>query len=153
MFINTAPDLRCWTGLENIYRYADQVLILFYPLHAVLIFLPHCTPKIFVKTRPLLVILLPGSFFCSHLHFSTKTIKKDINPSANDKILDMTKSKAFADDQLYVAKMTISLFNSIQNNVGKGEIAGYPHFLLFPWCFPKLSSLTVVKSWDFVVMS
>ena len=32
------------------------------------------------------------------------------NPLPNDKILDMTKLKAFADDKLNVAKMTIFLF-------------------------------------------
>ena len=25
----------------------------------------------------------------------------------------------------------------IENTVGKGEIARYEHFLLFPWCFQK----------------
>ena len=37
----------------------------------------------------------------------------------NDKILDVTKFKAFADDKLNVAKMMICLFDSVENNVGK----------------------------------
>ena len=37
--------------------------------------------------------------------------------------------------------MTISFFDRVENNVGKGENAGYQHFLLFPQCFPKPPSL------------
>ena len=33
--------------------------------------------------------------------------------------------------------MTIPLFDRVENTVGKGENAGYQHFLLFPKCFPK----------------
>ena len=67
------------------------------------------------------------------------------NPLPNDKSLDVTKVKAFADNKLRVAKMTISLFDRIENTVGKGENAGYQHFLLFPQCFPKSSSLGLLK--------
>ena len=38
--------------------------------------------------------------------------------------------------------MMISLYDRVENTVGKGENAGYQHFLLFPQCFPKLSPLT-----------
>ena len=31
----------------------------------------------------------------------------------------------------------ISLFDRVENIVGKGENAGYQHFLLFQQCFPK----------------
>ena len=53
----------------------------------------------------------------------------------------MTKLKAFADDKLNVAKMKISLIDRVENTVGKGENAGYQHFLLFPQGFQKPSSL------------
>ena len=36
--------------------------------------------------------------------------------------------------------MAIFVFNRQENVVGKGENAGYQHFLLFPQCFPKASS-------------
>ena len=39
--------------------------------------------------------------------------------------------KAFADNKFNVAKMTISLFDRVENTAGKGENAGYQHFLLF----------------------
>ena len=52
----------------------------------------------------------------------------------------MIKLKAFADDKLKVTKMMIFLFDRAENTVGKGENAGYPHFLLFPQYFPRPSS-------------
>ena len=68
----------------------------------------------------------------------------------NKKILDATKLKVFADDKLHFAKTTISLFDVIENSVGKGENAGYQYFLLFQQCFKKFSflgSLKVVIVW------
>ena len=53
----------------------------------------------------------------------------------NNKIWSLTKLKAFTDDKLNVAKMMISLFDRVENIVGKGENAGHQHFLLFPQCF------------------
>ena len=35
--------------------------------------------------------------------------------------------------------MVISVFDSVENIVGKGENAGYQHFLLFQQCFEKAS--------------
>ena len=59
-------------------------------------------------------------------------LKKFINPLQNNKILDVTKLKAFADNKLNMTKTMISLFERVENSVGKGENAGYQHFLLFP---------------------
>ena len=56
-----------------------------------------------------------------------------------DTILDQTKLKVFADDELTVTKMIISVFDRIENIVGKEEIARYEQFLLFPQCFQKAS--------------
>ena len=57
----------------------------------------------------------------------------------NDKILALTKLKALGDDKAIVAKMMTSVFDRVGNIVGKGENAGYQHFLLFPQCFQKLT--------------
>ena len=46
----------------------------------------------------------------------------------------------------------ISVFDRVENIVGKGENAGYQYFLLFPPCFQK-DFLRVVKSRDCVVQS
>ena len=53
--------------------------------------------------------------------------------------------KAFADDKPNVAKVIISLFDRVENTEGKGENAGYQHFLPFPQCFPKSSTLGSLK--------
>ena len=61
-----------------------------------------------------------------------------LNHLPNDKILEVTKLKSFADDKLNVAKMMISLFDRVENTVGKGENAGYqPAFSSFPTLFSK----------------
>ena len=60
------------------------------------------------------------------------------NSKPNEKILDMTKLKALADDKLNVAKMTISLLDTVENTVGKEENAGYQHFLVLPSSFGLL---------------
>ena len=66
---------------------------------------------------------------------------RPLKPLPNDKFLDMTKLKAYADDKLNFAKITIPLCNRVENTVGKEENAGYQHFLFFPQCFPKPSSV------------
>ena len=44
-----------------------------------------------------------------------------------------------------VARIMISLLDRVENTLGKGENAGDQHFLLFPQCFPKPSSLRSLK--------
>ena len=64
--------------------------------------------------------------------------------------MDITKLKAFADNKVNIAKMTISLFDRVENTVGKGENAGNQHFLHFPQGFPKpfsIGSLNVRIVW------
>ena len=53
------------------------------------------------------------------------------------KILDKSKLKAFADDNLNVNQRLKFALGRVENLVGKGENAGYQHFLLFPQCFQK----------------
>ena len=53
--------------------------------------------------------------------------------------------KAFADNNLTVAKMMISVVDRVENIVGKGENAGDQHFLLFQQCFHKVSSTRSLK--------
>ena len=42
--------------------------------------------------------------------------------------------------------MTISLFDRVENTVGKEENTGYQYFLLFPQCFPKPTSFGSLNS-------
>ena len=83
-----------------------------------------------------------------HRHSSTRLHAKcssPINSLPNDKILDWYKLKEFADDILKVAQITKFVPKSLENIEGKGENAGYQHFLLFPQCFQKLFDLQVLN--------
>ena len=55
----------------------------------------------------------------------------------NDKNLDLSKLKAFADDKINVTHKLKFAVGRVENIVGKGENAGYQHFLLFSQCFQK----------------
>ena len=47
--------------------------------------------------------------------------------------------KAFADNKLNVSEKFKFVLERVENIVGKGENAGYQHFLFFPECFQKAS--------------
>ena len=64
----------------------------------------------------------------------------------NDKFLDWSKFKAFVDDNINVTEKLKLVSGQVENIMGKGENAGYQHFLLFPQCFQKYSFSEVVKS-------
>ena len=72
-------------------------------------------------------------------------LKNSLYPLPDDKLLDVTKLKAFADDKFNVDRMLTSLLDRVENTVGKEENADYQHFLLFPQCFAKPSSLGSLK--------
>ena len=57
----------------------------------------------------------------------------------NDKVLDQSNLKDFADDKINVTYITNFVLGREENIVGKGENAGYQHFLLFQQCFQKAS--------------
>ena len=59
------------------------------------------------------------------------------NSLPNDSFLDWSKFKAFTDDKLNLAEKLKFVFGRVENIAGKGENAGYQHFLLFPQCFQK----------------
>ena len=52
------------------------------------------------------------------------------SPLQDDNILVLFKLEAFADDSFSVAQMLEFTFGRVENIVGKGENAGYQHFLL-----------------------
>ena len=58
-----------------------------------------------------------------------------LNSLPNDKIMALDNLKRFADNKLDVAKIILSVFDRIENTVGKWDNAGYKHFLLFPQHF------------------
>ena len=54
-----------------------------------------------------------------------------INFLPNDKFLDWSKFKALADDKINLTETLKFVSGRVENIVGKGENAGYQHFLLF----------------------
>ena len=90
------------------------------------------------------------------LNFLTATL----NSLPNDKIVDQSKLKAFADSKINVTQKFKFVLGRVENIMGKGENAGYQHFLLIPPAFspcPTMFSksffLRVVKSQDCLVKS
>ena len=60
-----------------------------------------------------------------------------INPLPDDKILDWSNLKQFADDYFKFDENSRKFSKWVENTVGKGEIASYEQFLLFPQSFQK----------------
>ena len=54
------------------------------------------------------------------------------NSLPNDKFLDWSKLKALADDKINVTEKLKFVLGRVENILGKGENAGYQHFLFFP---------------------
>ena len=75
---------------------------------------------------------------------------ESFNTLPNDKFLGWPKLKPFTDNKVNVTKNLQIVFERLENIVGKGENAGYQHFLLFPQCFQTASfsrSLKVGNVW------
>ena len=62
-----------------------------------------------------------------------------VNPLPDTSILDQVKLQIKIWCQKY-EQMRIQLSDLVENIVGKGEIACYEQFLLFPQCFQKQGS-------------
>ena len=77
-------------------------------------------------------------------------VVKKFNSLPNDKILDWSKLKAFADEKINVTEKLKFVLGRVESIVGKGENAGFQHFLLFPQMFSKGLFLRVIKSRDCV---
>ena len=58
-------------------------------------------------------------------------------PFPKRQILDPSKLKEFADDDSRFEENGRKFSRWLENTVGKGEIACYKKFLLFPQCFQK----------------
>ena len=54
--------------------------------------------------------------------------------------------KAFADDKIKLAKMSIFVFDRVEKIVGKGENTGTQHFLFFLQYFQKFSTLAYLNT-------
>ena len=67
------------------------------------------------------------------------------NPLPNDKILDLSKLKAFADNKINVTQKGKFALGWLENIVGKGENACHQHFLFFQQCFLKAIFSSLLK--------
>ena len=79
---------------------------------------------------------------------SADNIFQGVKPLPNDKSVCLSKLKAFADDIMHVyfiENIANFLCERLENIAGKGENAGYQHFLLFPQCFQNVSSFRSLK--------
>ena len=78
-----------------------------------------------------------------------------INSLQNNKIVDWSNLKAFADDKTYLSENLKFILGRVENILGKGENACNQHFFLFPLCFQKAPSgslkvkICLVKSYFF----
>ena len=88
-------------------------------------------------------------FFQSMTHISDrgrfKYINKGFHSLPNDKILDWSNLKAFADDKINMTENLKFVRGREENIEGKGENAGCQHFLFFPQCFQKASHIGSLK--------
>ena len=60
-----------------------------------------------------------------------------VNPLPDNKILDWFKLKQSADGNFEFDVNSRKFSKLVENTVGKGEIARYENFLLFPQCFQR----------------
>ena len=60
-----------------------------------------------------------------------------VNSFPNKEILDSFKLQDFADDSFRFDKNSRKFSKWVENTAGKGEIARYEQFVLFPQCFKK----------------
>ena len=68
--------------------------------------------------------------------YSCRYLIQHLNSFPND-IFDSSKLKQFADDNIRFDENGGKFSKWVENTVGKGEIAPYEQFLLFPQCFQK----------------
>ena len=69
----------------------------------------------------------------------------------NNKTVNESTMKLFAEGKINMSEKLKFVMERVENIVGKGENAGYQHFLLLAQCFSKTFFLRVVKSRDCVV--
>ena len=67
----------------------------------------------------------------------SSTVRTEFNQLPDNKILDTSKLKKFADDNFKFDENGRKLSTRVENTLGKEEIARYEHFLPFPRCFQK----------------
>ena len=78
------------------------------------------------------------------------------NPLPDNKILDWSKLKQIEDNIFKFDENSREFSKRVENTVGKGEIARYEQFLLFPQCFQKACFQEASKGvivWERITLS
>ena len=76
---------------------------------------------------------------------------KQIITLPNEKIPDWSKLKGFEDDNVKFDENIRMFFKRVENTAGKGEIACYEQFLLFPQCYlNKRAKMALDRSPEFL---
>ena len=104
------------------------------------------------KSLPLEVHLKLGQHD-KELTNTSRIINQILKLLQNDKLLDVKKLKAFADDKLNVTRMTISLFDKSRKHFSKSRKCWLPAFSPFPTVFSKALLFSFVKSGGSLVKS
>ena len=76
-------------------------------------------------------------FLNQHLFYGPERQSFFFLPFPKLQILDLSKPKESAVDNFKFDENGIKFLKQVENTVGKGEIAHYEQFLLFPQCFQK----------------
>ena len=79
--------------------------------------------------------------------------RMSFNPLPHNKVLAWSKLKQIEDDIFKFDENSRQFSKRVENTVGKGEIARYEQFLLFPQCFQKACFLEASKGvivWEWV---
>ena len=102
-------------------------------------------PKTNFNPTVTLILLSAKASNLDHLNFCHE-------PITRRQILDRSKLKQSADDNFKFDENTRKFSKRVENTVGKGEIAHYKQFLLFPQCFqracfPGASKGVIVWEW------
>ena len=74
------------------------------------------------------------------------SVNRSFNPLPDTPILGSSNSAANENMMSKIWTNEVQLSGSVENIVGKEEIARYEQFLLFPQCFQKLSLVEASKS-------
>ena len=85
-------------------------------------------------------------------YFENGASPSALQPITRRQIFNSSKLKGFADDNFKFDENGRKLSQWVENTVGKGEIARYEQFLLFPQCFqkacfPEASKGVIVWEW------
>ena len=90
---------------------------------------------------------------CAATKLITSMANPDIQPFPKQQILDPSKLKEFANHNFNFNENERKFSKRVENSVGKGEIAYYKQFLLFPPCFQKTCTADTLKPglvWEWV---